>query len=208
MPDFLAEGRCSSEGCIIVVCYLASDQHIDTGSNQMSDVNGDTGSDLSTVYRALQRRRDEVIAQRDRATDELDKLETVLEAMRALGNMVPEPAAANGEQAPSPASEVASPAAPVTRHADRPAARTAIAADRKTRVIEFLLEHPRTWFISSDIAKRTEEGPLSETQRNGVSETLRRLVRRGCVERDETAKPVRYKAIPAALRELLLAAEE
>jgi hypothetical protein len=208
MPDFLAERRCSSEGCIIVVCYLASDQHIDTGSNQMSDVNGDTGSDLSTVYRALQRRRDEVIAQRDRATDELDKLETVLEAMRALGNMVPEPAAANGEQAPSPASEVASPAAPVTRHADRPAARTAIAADRKTRVIEFLLEHPRTWFISSDIAKRTEEGPLSETQRNGVSETLRRLVRRGCVERDETAKPARYKAIPAALRELLLAAEE
>jgi hypothetical protein len=175
----------------------------------MSDVSGaDPAPDLSTAYRALARRRDEVIAQRDRIADELEKLDTVLDAMRALADIKPEPAAANGQQAPSAASEAAAAAAAATRQANRPAAPTAVAADRKTRVIEFLLEHPRTWFTSSDIAERTEEIPLSQTQRNAVSETMRRLLRRGCVDRDETTKPVRYKAISAALRELLLTAEE
>jgi hypothetical protein len=175
----------------------------------MPDVTGaDTGLDLSTAYRALARRRDDVIAQRDRIADELAKLDAALEAMRALAEIAPEAAAANGQQTASPASEVAPATAPVTRPAKRPAPGTAMSADRKTRVIEFLLEHPRTWFTSSDIAERTEEGPLSQTQRNAVSETLRRLLRRGCVDRDETAKPVRYKAISAALRELLLDSAE
>lgn len=174
----------------------------------MSDVTGDTGSDLSTAYRALERRRDEIRAQRDRMADELAKLDVVLEALRALGDTAPESGATNGQEAAAPVTKAAPATAAVTRKAARPAPETAPSADRKTRVIEFLLEHPRTWFTSGDVAERTEEGmPLSQTQRNAVSETLRRLLRRGCVDRDETTKPVRYRAISAALRELLLADE-
>lgn len=173
----------------------------------MPDVTGaGTGPDLLVAYRALERRRDEVIVQRDRMTDELERLDAVLEALRALAEMAPEPATANGQEAASPASDVSVSAA-TTGQTGGPASRTAKAADRKARVIEFLLEHPRTWFTSAEIAGRTEEGKLSATQRNAVSETLRRLLRRGCVDRDETAKPVRYRAISAALRELLLAEE-
>jgi hypothetical protein len=174
----------------------------------MSDVTGaDSGPELSIAYRALERRRDEVIAQRDRMTDELERLDAVLEALRALADIAPEPAAANGQKAASPASDVTQAAAAMTGQIAGPASQTAKAADRKARVIEFLLEHPRQWFTSAEIAARTEKGKLSATQRNAVSETLRRLLRRGCVDRDETSKPVRYRAISAALRELLLTQE-
>lgn len=173
----------------------------------MSDLAGaDTGPDLSLAYRALARRRDDVIAERDRMTGELEKLDAALEALRALADIVPQPATANGQEAASPASEVAQATAARTRKAASPA-RTAKIADRKVRIIEFLLEHPRSWFTSAEVADRTEEGSLSPAQRNAVSETLRRLLRRGCVDRDETTKPVKYRAIPAALRELLLTEE-
>lgn len=173
----------------------------------MSDVTGaDRGPDLSIAYRALERRRDEAIAQRDRITDELKKLDAVLEALRALAGIAPEPASANSQEAASPASEVAQAATTaMTKEASGPAPRTAKAADRKVRIIEFLLEHPRQWFTSAEIGGLTEEGGLSVSQRNAVSETLRRLLRRGCVERDETTRPVRYRAISPALREVLLA---
>ena len=155
----------------------------------MSDVTGAaTDPDLSVAYRALERRREEVIAERDRINAELKKLDAALEALQALAENVP--AAKARAKAPP-----------------EPAAGAPKAADRKVRIIEFLLENPRQWFTSSEIALRTENGELTGTQRNAVSETLRRLLRRGAVQRDEKSRPVRYRAVSSALRELLLTAE-
>jgi sugar-specific transcriptional regulator TrmB len=53
----------------------------------------------------------------------------------------------------------------------------------------------------------TEGENISGTQRNAVSETLRRLLRRGAVQRDDKSRPVRYRAVSAALRELLLSGQ-
>jgi hypothetical protein len=78
------------------------------------------------------------------------------------------------------------------------------AADRKARVIEVLLENPRQWFTSSEVALLTEGENISETQRNAVSETMRRLLRGGAVQRDGETRPIKYRAVSAALRELLL----
>jgi DNA-binding transcriptional ArsR family regulator len=174
----------------------------------MSDVTGAaTDPDLSVAYRALERRREEVIAERDRINAELKKLDAALEALQALAENVPSAAETNGQEAGIPAAE-ATPAAKARAKAPpEPAAGAPKAADRKVRIIEFLLENPRQWFTSSEIALRTENGELTGTQRNAVSETLRRLLRRGAVQRDEKSRPVRYRAVSSALRELLLTAE-
>jgi chemotaxis protein histidine kinase CheA len=173
----------------------------------MSEATGAAADpDLSVAYRALERRREEVVVQRDRIAAELKKLDAALEALRALADNAQEPAAANGKQAALPAAE----ATKATKAADKAAPEVAAAArsaDRKTRVIEFLLENPRQWFTSSQIATLTEEGKLSGSQRNAVSETLRRLLRRRAVQRDDSTTPVRYRAVPSALRELLLTAQ-
>jgi hypothetical protein len=176
----------------------------------MSEVTGAAADpDLSVAYRALERRREEVVVQRDRIAAELKKLDAALEALRGLADNSQESAAANGQEVAPPAAE-ATEATEATK-AGRKAAPEAAApatrsADRKTRVIEFLLENPRQWFTSSQIATLTEEGKLSGSQRNAVSETLRRLLRRKAVQRDDSTTPVRYRAVPSALRELLLSA--
>ena len=177
----------------------------------MSDVVGAaTDPDLSVAYRALERRREEVVVQRDRIAAELNKLDAALEALRVLAETPPEPGAANGQEAAFRAAEAAKATKANKVRAEtppEPAAETARAADRKVRIIEFLLENPRQWLTASEIAGRTEEGNLSGTQRNAVSETLRRLLRRGAVQRDDASRPVRYRAVPSVLRELLLAAQ-
>jgi hypothetical protein len=183
----------------------------------MSDVTGAAiDPDLSVAYRALERRREEVIAQRDRIAAELKKLDAAIEALQALAEDAPQPASADGQQAALPATEATKPAkaAKVSQVAKARAeaapgltAEIAKVADRKVRVIEFLLENPRQWFTSSEIALATEDGTVSETQRNAVSETLRRLLRRGAVQRDDESRPVRYRAISSILRELLLTAQ-
>jgi hypothetical protein len=158
--------------------------------------------DLSVAYRALERRREEVAAQRDRIEAELTKLDAALDALQALAENVPAPANANGRGAALPAADAAEPEA-----TPEPAAETAKATDRKGRVIEFLLENPRQWFTSSEITLLTEGGEISQTERNAVSETLRRLLRRGAVQRDEKSRPVRYRAVSSALREILLSSQ-
>jgi hypothetical protein len=174
----------------------------------MPDVTGDaTDSDLSAAYRALERRREEVIAQRDRIAAELKKLDAALEALRALAENAPEPAAANGQESAVPAPEATEATKTKGEAASELVAETTKAADRKVRIIEFLLENPRQWFTSSEIALRTEDGEVSGSQRNAVSEALRRLLRRGAVQRDEKSRPVRYRAVPSVLRELLLTAQ-
>ncbi len=172
----------------------------------MSDVIGaDMDPDLSTAYQALERRREEVIVQRDRIAEELKKLDTVLDALRALAKDTHERAAANSQEAAFPAAEAAAATEPKTKTAPRRAAATARGTDRKARIIEFLLENSRQWFTASEIVTVTEGASPSATQRNAVSEALRRLLRRGGVQRDEKSRPVRYKAVPAVLREFLLA---
>lgn len=174
----------------------------------MSDVTGAAiDPDLSVAYRALERRREEVIVQRDRIAAELKKLDAALEALQALAENAPEPAATNGQEAAFPAAEATEDTQARAEAAPELAAETAKAADRKVRIIEFLLENPRQWLTSSEIALLTEGGKVSGTQRNAVSETLRRLLRRGAVQRDEKSRPARYRAVPSALRELLLTAQ-
>jgi len=216
----------------------------------MSDVVTDPS--LSVAYRALERRREEVIAARDRIAVELDKLDAALEALQNLAENVPEAGKAAGREAAPPAAEAAEPSAKAVpkpaatkpaaaakpaggskpaaakpaaakpaggskpasaakpaggskpASAPKPAAEAGRAADRKARVIEFLLENSRQWFTSSEIAVLTEGENISGTQRNAVSETLRRLLRRGAVQRDDKSRPVKYRAVSAALRELLL----
>jgi outer membrane biosynthesis protein TonB len=222
----------------------------------MSDVVKDPS--LSVAYQALERRREEVIAARDRIAAELRKLDAALEALQTLAENAPEAAKADGQEsapsaaeaveasakaapkpaaaskpaaapkpaaaskpaaAPKPAAASKPAAAPKPAAASKPAAapnpaaeakpagESGRAADRKARVVEFLLENPRQWFTSSEIAVLTEGENISGTQRNAVSETLRRLLRRKAVQRDDKSRPVKYRAVPAALRELLLAAQ-
>ena len=174
----------------------------------MPDVTGAaTDPDLAVAYRALERRRAEVIAQRDRITAELQKLDAALEALRALAENAPAPAATNGQESALTAPEATEATKATAEAAPELAAGIAKAADRKVRIIEFLLENPRQWLTSAEIALLTEDGKLSGTQRNAVSETLRRLLRRGAVQRDEKSRPVRYRAVPSVLRELLLTAQ-
>ena len=209
-----------------------------------------TDPSLSVAYRALERRREEVIAARDRIAAELKKLDAALEALQTLAENVPEAAKADGREAAPPAAEAAEaptkvapkPAARKSAGARKPAAvrkpaggrkpaaapepaasesaasesaasesaaseQAAVAgraADRKARVIEVLLENPRQWFTSSEVALLTEGENISETQRNAVSETMRRLLRGGAVQRDGENRPIKYRAVSAALRELLL----
>jgi hypothetical protein len=171
----------------------------------MSDVTGAaTDPDLSAAYLALARRREEVVAQRDRIASELKKLDAALEALQALAENAPEPATANGQEAARPVTAVGEAAEAGTDAAPGLAAETAKTADRKARIIEFLLENPKQWFTSSEIALLTEGGAVSGSQRNAVSETLRRLLRGGAVQRDDKSRPVRYRAVASALRELLL----
>lgn len=191
----------------------------------MPDVTGgDEDLDLSIAYRALERRRDDFVAKRERITDELAKLDAVLEALRELRDIEPELAAINGSHQAAPAApeagEQPAPAAPMAGEqpapaapgagelpAPRPAERPMKGADRRIRIVELLLENPRRWFTASEVAGFTEPGKATPTQRNAVSEALRRLLRQGAVERDESVKPAKYRAIPAALREILLAHE-
>jgi hypothetical protein len=192
-----------------------------------------TDPSLSVAYRALERRREEVIAARDRIAAELKKLDAALEALHSLADSAPEAAAPKAAKAadsqetvlpaaqaaeppakaaPKPAAPkpavakpaAAKPAAEAKPAAAKPAAEAGRSADRKVRVIEFLLENPRQWFTSSEIALVTEGENISGTQRNAVSETLRRLLGRKAVQRDDKTRPVRYRAVSAALRELLL----
>jgi hypothetical protein len=174
----------------------------------MSDVTGAAQDpDLSAAYRALERRREEIIAQRDRIAAELNKLDAALEALQALAEKAPQPGAANGQQAAPAAAEAPEATKARAEAASEPAGETARAAGRKVRIIEFLLENPRQWYTSSEIALHTEDGTLSESQRNAVSETLRRLLRRGAVARDDKSRPAKYRAVASVLRELLLTAQ-
>jgi len=174
----------------------------------MSDIIGaDIDPDLSVAYRALERRREEVIVQRNRIAEELKKLDAVLEALRALAEDAQERVAGNGQGAAFPAAEAAEAAEAAAEAAPKLAAQAPRSADRKVRIIEFLLENPKQWFTAFEIVGVTEGANPSETQRKAVSEALRRLLRRGGVQRDETSKPVRYRAIPAVLREFLLGAQ-
>ncbi len=172
----------------------------------MTDVTGvDPSVDLSNAYRALVRRRAEADLERERIASQIAKLDAALEVM---GELVGPSAAgavtvaartefAEVEGTEGPGAQAAGPRV-TPRH-------SAKAVDRRVRIIELLLENPRQWFSSSEVAQITERPNPTSAQRNAVSEALRRLLQHGHVERDESSKPVRYRAIPSALRELLLA---
>ncbi len=158
---------------------------------------------LTNAYQVLVRRRQDAHAERERIAREIAKLDAAVEVLRDLVTTPIEDAALGGsaELAEPEGTEVATFEANGSRPLRTHSAR---AIDRRVRVIELLLENPSQWFSSSDVAKITERPIPTSAQRNAVSETLRRLLQHGKVERDDSIKPVRYRAIPAALRELLL----
>jgi hypothetical protein len=174
----------------------------------MPDVIGaEKDPDLSVAYQALERRREEAIVQRDLIADELKRLDAALDALRALVGNAPGPAAVNGQEAALPASESAEPTRERTKAEAELSAETAKGGDRKARVSQFLLESPRQWFTVAEIADVTEQGNASATQRNAVYKALRILLSREAVQRDDTGSVAKYRAVPAVLRELLLAAQ-
>jgi len=172
----------------------------------MPDLDGaDTATELSAAYGALERRREALIAQRDRILGELNRLDAALDALRALVDVRPEPATVNGQPAAPTAPEANQLSTVGTEDVPEPTPTQAKNVDRKVRVIELLLENPQQWFTIAEIANITEGGEVTATRRNAVSETLRRLMRQSGVERDQTSGPMSYRAIPTALREILLA---
>jgi hypothetical protein len=171
------------------------------GSTWMPEVTGaDPDLDLSAAYRALERRRDRFIGERERIASELIKLDAALDALRPLVGTAPEPEAVDRPGAEAFTAELTGRSAA----ARMPPVRHPKGADRRVRIIELLLENSRQWLTATEIASLVEGGKTTAGQRNAVSEAMRRLLRHGDVERDETSRPVRYRAIPAALRELLL----
>lgn len=171
----------------------------------MPDVNGaDASIDLMNAYRALARRREEADVERERITSRIAKLDAALEVLRDLVDSSAGGAVTAG--AGSAIAELAGVEMPASK-TDGPrksSAHSAKAVDRRIRIIELLLENPKQWFTSNEVARITERPNPTSAQRNAVSEALRRLLQHGNVERDESTKPVRYRAIPAALREILL----
>ncbi len=171
----------------------------------MPDLTGaDARIDLTNAYRALAQRREEADRERERITSQIAKLDAALEVLRDLVGTSADGAVTVG--AGSALAELAGAGmpAPETGGARKPSTRSAKAVDRRVRIIELLLENPKQWFTSHEVARITERPNPTSAQRNAVSEALRRLLQHGSVERDESTKPVRYRAIPSALREILL----
>ncbi len=171
----------------------------------MPDVTkADASLDLSAAYQALVRRREEAHAERERIIGQIAKLDAALEALRDLIDTSADGAIAADARSEPPALEVTETPAPPADRPRKPASHSRRAVDRRIRIIELLLENPHQWFSSNEVARITEGRNPTGAQRNAVSEALRRLLQHGNVERDETVKPVRYRAITSALRELLL----
>lgn len=74
---------------------------------------------------------------------------------------------------------------------------------RRDRVSQVLLAEPRTWMTVAQITDLTEQRTSDTAERNATSELLRRMANDGEAERDDSTRPVRYKAIPDTLRNRL-----
>lgn len=74
------------------------------------------------------------------------------------------------------------------------------APSRRDRISQVLLSKPRTWMTVAEITDLTEQRTSDTTERNATSELLRRMANDGQAKRDESSRPVRYKAIPNALQ--------
>lgn len=171
----------------------------------MPDMTGaDARIDLTNAYRALAQRREEADVERERITSQIAKLDAALEVLRDLVGTSADGTVAAGAGSAFAELAGAERPAPGTDGPRKRSTHSAKAVDRRVRIIELLLENPKQWFTSNEIARITERPNPTSAQRNAVSEALRRLLQHGNVERDESTKPVRYRAIPAALREILL----
>lgn len=77
------------------------------------------------------------------------------------------------------------------------------AQSRRDRVGQVLLARPRTWLTVAEIADLAEERTTDTPERNATSELLRRMANDGEAERDDSTRPVHYRAVPEALHKRL-----
>lgn len=177
----------------------------------MSDaIFNDLDRELSSAHELLTRRRALLAAQRDALDEELGRVDAAINAMRAVVERSQSITADGG----GPAAETMVPmdgaigspargsASAGTQKSERRTSKKE--SSRRIRIIEVLLENAENWLTVAEIADLTEGGRPTAAQKNAISEALRRMYRQGDVERDNTNKAARYKAIPAALRERLL----
>lgn len=159
------------------------------------------------AYDTLLRSQSQLLAQRNALDTQLAALDTQLarmgaaiDALRELIGTSPEP----------PALDKASdePAGPVPGQLAESADQAAKPVNRKTRIREITLEAPDEWFTAADMAQRIENRDPSETRRTATYEMMRRMAKQGELELDNSAKPTKFRARPAAIREHLLAEAE
>lgn len=157
---------------------------------------------------ALLRSRSQLLAQRDALNAQLVKVESAIEALRELVGTSPESPAS-----PESAGLVQTDAAEDDDGALEPAmpaveaAQMAKPLNRKARVREIMLESPDDWFTAAEMALRVEGQVPSETRRTAMYEMMRRMAKQGELERDNSAKPTRFRAQTATIRERLLLGE-
>lgn len=158
-----------------------------------------TDNAISTAYETLRERRKELTAQQAHINAELDRVNSALDSLKDLVDAGPTQPEAAAAPATSPAPKPTAAPEPVAATSNGTAEQAA--TSRRDRVSEVLLSKPRTWMTVAQIADLAEQGTSNTAERNAASELLRRMANQGEAVRDDSTRPVRYKAIPDALRQ-------
>jgi hypothetical protein len=172
------------------------------------------------AHDALVRSRTYVLAQRDTLDAQLVRIGAAIEALQELLSAAPEPCSppegtSVPQQAPAleparaPKSDTAASGPPASGPGPlaNGASHTARMVNRKARVREIMLESPDDWFSAAEVASLVEGRVPSEARRTATYEMMRRMAKLGELELDNSAKPTKFRAHTAAIRERVLASE-
>jgi hypothetical protein len=179
----------------------------DAERGSMDNVNRDeTDKELVAAYQTLARKRDSLLSQRENIDDEINRLDTALNALIELVDLEHQALLVDGRPENEHAADDSVPSPPPVAQSEADGRKEPRKRDisRRIRMIEVLLERPDEWLTVAEVADLTEGQKSTMPQRNAISEALRRLLRQQDIERDGSQRPVRYKAIPASLRSRLV----
>lgn len=151
------------------------------------------------AYDTLLRSQSQILAQRNALDTQLARIGAAIDALRELIGASPEPPAAPAVDKANDDTKGSMPGQSAGH-----AAETAMPVNRKIRIREITLESPDEWFTAAEMAQRVENREPSETRRTATYEMMRRMAKQGELELDNSAKPTRFRARPAAIRERLL----
>ncbi|MEV4644835.1 histone-like nucleoid-structuring protein Lsr2 [Saccharopolyspora sp. NPDC049357] len=96
--------------------------------------------------------------------------------------------------AETPATAAKTNAAPAAEPEPTDTAQDQTLPSRRDRISQVLLAKPRTWMTVTQITNLTKQGTSDTIERNATSELLRRMANDGQAERDDSTRPIRYKA--------------